>query len=153
MDFSKFDSKVDIDGLKKDIAEAKSRGYDGDYPEIPKGKYEVRIEKMEMRETKKDARPMFSVSMSILEGEYKKLSIFMNRVLFGTKNDGNMIQSVIGWMDKLGTEINIDFESYSQFADLILDVAEKVDELDLEYLVEYDPNAFNSIAIKKIFEN
>ena len=91
--------------------------------------------------------------MSILEGEYKKSWIFMNRVLFGTKNDGNMIQSVIGWMDKLGTEINIDFASYSQFADLILDVAEKVDELDLEYLVEYDPNAFNSITIKEIFEN
>ena len=53
MDFSKFDAKVDLEGLQKDVKEAEANGYDGDYPEVPKGKYEVKFEKIEMKETKK----------------------------------------------------------------------------------------------------
>lgn len=151
MDFSQFDKKVDLEGLKKDIAEAEKNGFDGDYPEVPKGKYEVAFEKIEMRATKKDNRPMLSVMARILEGEYKKSCVFMNRVLFGTKNDANMINSAVGWLKNLGTNLNIEFESYSQFDALVMDVAEAVDG-NLEYVIEYNPDAFNTISIKEVFE-
>jgi hypothetical protein len=151
MDFSQFDKKVDLEGLTKEIAEAEKNGFDGDYPEVPKGKYEVAFEKIEMRATKKDNRPMLSVMARILEGEYKKSCVFMNRVLFGTKNDANMINSAVGWLKNLGTNLNIEFESYSQFDALVMDVAEAVDG-NLEYIIEYDPDAFNTISIKEVFE-
>lgn len=151
MDFSQFDKKINLEGLKKDIAEAEKNGFDGDYPEVPKGKYEVAFEKIEMRATKKDNRPMLSVMARILEGEYKKSCVFMNRVLFGTKNDANMIKSAVGWLKSLGTELNIEFESYAQFDNLVMDVAEAVDG-NLEYVIEYDPDAFNTISIKEVFE-
>ena len=151
MDFSAFDKKVDVEGLKKDVAEAEKNGSNGDYPEIPKGKYEVKFENIEMKATKKDGRPMLSVQARILEGEFKKKCVFMNRVLFGTKNDGNMIASAKGWLKKLGTNIDIEFENYSQFAELVMDVAEAVED-GFEYLIEYDPEAFNQITIKEVFE-
>ena len=151
MDFSAFDKKVDVEGLKRDVQEAEKNQPSGDYPEIPKGKYEVKFENIEMRATKKDGRPMLSVQARILEGDFKKKCIFMNRVLFGTKNDGNMIASAKGWLKKLGTNIDIEFENYSQFAELIMDVAEAVED-NFEYLIEYDPEAFNQITIKEVFE-
>ena len=150
-DFSNFDKKVDVEGLKKDVQEAEKNGQSGDYPEIPKGKYEVKFENIEMRATKKDGRPMLSVQARILEGDFKKKCVFMNRVLFGTKNDGNMIASAKGWLKKLGTNIDIEFENYSQFAELVMDVAEAVED-NFEYLIEYDPEAFNQITIKDVFE-
>ena len=99
----------------------------------------------------KDERPMLKVDAVILEGEFKKSHIFMNRVLFGTKNDANMINSAVGWLKTLETDMFISFEGYSKFAELVLDVMEKVDG-KLEYLIEYDPKAFNSISIKDVFE-
>ena len=151
MDFSQFDAKVDLKGLQADIKEAEKNNSDGDYPEIPKGKYEVAFEKIEMRTTKKDGRPMLSVMARILEGEFKRSCVFMNRVLFGTKNDANMIASAVGWLNNLGTNLNIEFESYSQFDALVMDVAEAVDG-NFEYVIEYDPDAFNTISIKEVFE-
>lgn len=151
MDFSKFDAKVDLEGLQKDVKEAEANGYDGDYPEVPKGKYEVKFEKIEMKETKKDGRPMLSVMARILEGDFKKQCVFMNRVLFGTKNDANMINSAVGWLKSLGTDVNISFESYSQFDGVVMDVAEAVDG-SFEYAIEYDPSKFNTISIKEVFE-
>lgn len=150
MDFSKFDKKVDKEVLKKDVAEAEKNG-GGDYPEIPKGEYDVKFENIEMKATKSDGRPMLSIQGRILEGEFKKSCVFMNRVMFGTKNDANMIASAVGWLKSLGTDLEIEFDGYEDFADLVLDIAEEVED-KFEYTIEYDPDAFNSISIKEVFE-
>lgn len=152
MNFDNFDAKLDLEGLKKDIAEAEKNQADGDYPEVPAGKYEVKFKNIEMKMTKKDPqRPMLAVEAVILEGEHKKQHIFMNRVIYGTKNDANMISSAVGWLKKLGTNLDIAFGGYSKFADLVMDVMEAVDG-KFEYLIEYDPSAFNTISIKEVFE-
>ena len=153
MDFTKFDAKVDLEGLQKDVKEAEKNGSSGDYPEVPKGKYEVAFEKIEIKGTKAEpkGRPMLSAMARILDGEYKKQCVFLNRVLFGTKNDANMINSAVGWLKSLGTNVDVVFESYSQFDSLVMDIAEAVDK-KLEYVIEYDPKAFNTISIKEVFE-
>ena len=153
MDFSKFDKEVDLEQLKHDAAEAEENGGFGDFPEIEKGTYVGKIEKMEVGETK-DHRPMLKVQFRITEGEFEKSCLFMNRVLYGTKNDANMIASAVGWLKTLepSDEVGaITFESYSQFADLVLDIMEDIDG-ELEYEVDYDPNAFNNVTIKDVFE-
>lgn len=152
IDFSKFDEQVNVDELKKNVNEAKQNG-GGDYPEVPKGEYTVKLENLEVGETK-DHRPMLKAMFRIKEGEFKKQCLFMNRVLFGTKNDANMIASAMGFIESLEPSEDvgpIGFDSYSQFADLVLDVAEDVIEA-LEYDVEYDPDAFNSIHIAAVYE-
>ena len=152
MDFSKFDQQVDLNALKADAEEAKKNG-GGEYPELPDGTYVAKVEKMEIGETK-DGRPMFKAMFRIVEGEYKKQCMFMNRVLYGTKNDANMIASVVTFLEKLEPSEDVGeilFDSYSQFSDLVLDVMEDVADA-LEYEVEYKANSFNNISVKDVFE-
>ena len=124
----------------------------GDFPTIPAGKYEVRVETLEVKGTKADPnRPMLAVSFKILSGEFKNQRLFMNRVLYGTKNDKNMIASAIGFLEKLDSGVPISFNGYEPFRQLVLDVAEAIDG-KLEYAVDYDDSRFNSITIDEVFE-
>lgn len=152
MDFSKFDKEVDLDQLKKDADEIVKNGGTGDYPEIEAGTYHGKFEKLEMAETK-DGRPMMKAMFRITEDPHKKQCLFMNRVLYGTKNDANMIASAIGWLESLEPSEDVGdimFESFSQFNDLIMDIAEDISEL--EYDVEYDPDSFNTISVSAVFD-
>lgn len=152
MDFSKFDEQVNLDQLKKDAEEIKKNGGTGDYPEIEEGIYHGFVEKLEVGATK-DGRPMLKCQFRITGDNHKNSCLFMNRVLYGTKNDANMIASAEGWLESLEPSEDIGpvvFESYKQFAELVLDIAEDIAEL--EYDVEYDPNAFNNISIVDVFE-
>lgn len=180
MDFSKFDAAINKDQLQKDYEEAKKNG-GGDYEDLPKGKYTVFIEKMEIKETKTDGAPMFSVQCRTVDalrededgkkitgndkaiaffdaykGE-KKPCMFFNRKIYGNKesdkwNDGKAIAGVCTWLDKLETETVPEFESYSQFNDCVLDIFEECEEYGLLLDVEYDPDAFNPIKILDVYE-
>ncbi len=64
--FDKIDRSVDLKGLQADVEDAKKNG-GGDLPPvippIPAGKYEVKLESMEIKGTKADPnRPMLAVS-------------------------------------------------------------------------------------------
>lgn len=171
MDFSKFDKEIDTKQLAKDAEEAAKNGM-GDFPEVPDGVYIARIESMELGETK-DGRPMFKAMFRIIEavedGDFdrdnkeamdfienwpatKMPCIFMNRVVYGTKNDASMIGSVLGFLRELDSEVTpIIFENYSQLADLILDVMEDIDGI-LEYEITYKKKAFNNVSINEAFD-
>ena len=149
MDFTKFDSMINEAELNKQLEEAKKNAPKND-KQVTAGNYIVKIEKMEVGATG-DGRPMFKVQCRILEGEFKKWCVFMNRVLYGTKNDVNMINSVIGWLQKLEPSMTVEFKNYSQFADLVLDIFEEVaDAIELE--IAYNPEAFNSISVEEVFD-
>lgn len=150
--WSKFNEQVDLQSLKAEKEEIKKNGGTGDYPEIEEGTYRGKFEKLEIRATK-DGRPMLSAMFRITEGSHKKACLFMNRVLFGTKNDANMIASAEGWLETLEPSEDIGpviFENYDQFEELVLDIAEDIAEL--EYDVYYDPEAFNNISIEEVYE-
>lgn len=156
--FDKFDAQVDMEKINQQKKEAAENSFD----EVPAGKYIARIEKMELGLTKKDNRPMFKVQMRLSEGcgeaeekflaKYKKKKpcAFMNRVIFGTKNDGNMIANVEGWLKSLDLDGNFLFNGYSEFADVILDAAEQAENLEFE--IEYDASKFNSITVKNTYD-
>lgn len=156
IDFSKFDEQVDTKRLAHDVDEAAKNG-GGDFPVVPAGIYIVTAEKLELGETK-DHRPMLKGQFRIKEDEngdttYKKQLLFYNRVLYGTKNDANMIASAVGFLQSLEPSEDVGpvvFESYSQFAELVLDIMEDIEPL--EYLVGYDPEAFNSIHVEEVYE-
>ena len=145
IDFSKFDKQVDLEGLKNDIKEAENNG--GDYREVPHGNYEVKIQKLELGESKK-GDPMFICWMKILSGDYKNSLIFMNQVV----TQGFQIHIVDDFLRSLDSGVDIGFESYGQYADMVMDVAEAIDG-NLEYAVEYGENkGFNTFKITDVFE-
>lgn len=146
MDFSKFDSMVDLDGLKHDIEEAKENG-GGDYKEVPHGTYEVEIAKLELKESKK-GDPMVAVWFRILNGEFENAMIFMNQVI--TK--GFQIHIVNEFLRSLNSGLDVDFETYSQYNDLLMDIMEAVDGTK-EYALEYGENkGYNTFKIIEVFD-
>lgn len=145
VDFSKIDEAVDLKGLQQDVEDSKNN-----FSDVPNGTYIVSIEKMEIGETK-DHRPMFKMQCKIKEGEYKNRNLFLNRVIYGTKNDGSMIQSVLTMLDKLQTQTIPEFTGYNNFVTNVLDIFQEVQgKVELE--IEYDADAFNSISIKEVFD-
>lgn len=145
VDFSKIDEAVDLKGLQQDVEDSKNN-----FSDVPKGTYIVSIEKMEIGETK-DHRPMFKMQCKIKEGEYKNRNLFLNRVIYGTKNDGSMIQSVLTMLDKLQTQTMPEFTGYNNFVTNVLDIFQEVQgKVELE--IEYDADAFNSISIKEVYD-
>ena len=145
--WEKFDKAVDVEGLKKDAQEVAENKQN--FKEVPDGKYEVKIDKMELKESK-SGRPMVSIWMQILSGEYKGQLIFYNQVIdigFGLHNANEFLRS-------LDSCIDVKFESFGQYNDLLMDIHEAIDE-NIEYGLEYGTNSkgYNTYEITDVFEN
>ena len=159
--FDEFNKKVNLKELEKQQKEVREGSGSGDYPEVPAGTYKVKLEKLEVGETgsqsKTPGAPMLRAQFRNIEGQHKKQCLFMNRVLYTATpsdkwNTERAIAIAIGWLESLEPSEDIDlvFTGYDDFSELVLDVAEDVSEL--EYEVEYDPEAFNTIHIIDTFE-
>lgn len=149
--FDKWNKAIDGKELAKDVkAVAENGGGGGDFPDIPFGTYEVRIKKMEIKESKASKNPMFAVRFEIIEGEFKKNLIFMNQVI----TRGFQIHIVNEFLRSLDSEIDIDFNgNYKDYNDMVLDVAEAIDK-KFEYALKYDQNdkGYNTFEIVEVFE-
>lgn len=149
--FDKWNKEVDVEGLKKDIAEAEANGGSGDFREVPVGSYEVKIDKMELKESSK-GNPMFFCQFRILQGEFSNSCLFMNQVI----TQGFQIGQVNAFLRSLQVfdDSEIEFKDYSQYNDLILDVMEEIESAGTEYLVEYkkSKNDFPIYTIKNVYE-
>ena len=144
--FEKWNSNSDLAGLKNDIKDAQENKRE--YDEVPHGEYEVKLDKLELKATKK-GDPKVIAWFTILEGKYKKSKLFMNQVV----TQGFQIHIVNEFLRSMTTGINIDFEDYKQYADLLLDVAEFCDENNLEFAIKYEDNkGYDKFTITEVFE-
>lgn len=141
--FEKWDKEIDIKGLLEDIDKAEN-----DYEEIPYGRYEVEITKMELTSTKK-GDPMVSVWFKILEGKHKGSLIFYNQVV----SQGFQIKMIMKFLETLGTDLESTFKSYSQFNELIMDMMEIIKD-KLEYVLDYGENkkGYKTFVIEDVFD-
>jgi hypothetical protein len=143
MDFSKFDKMMDLEGLKHDIEESAN----GNFKEVPHGSYEVAITKLELGESKKDD-PMVKIWFKIVSGEYENSMLFMNQVI----TRGFQIHIVDEFLRSLETDIDIHFDSYSQYNDLLMDVFEAIDG-NFEYGLKYgEKKGYDTFEITEVFE-
>ncbi|MBM7836423.1 DUF669 domain-containing protein [Clostridium sardiniense] len=146
--WEKFDKNIDTEGLKKDTEEAKENA--GNFKEVPHGEYEVEISKIELKATKK-GDPMLSIWFKILTGEYKDSLIFYNQVL----NNGYGIHNANEFLRSLETEVDVDFDNFTQYNELLLDVFEAVNG-NLEFALKYSQNAknekYSDYEITEVFE-
>lgn len=155
--FDKFDEKVNLEEVQRQVAAAAANTFE----EVPAGQYIAKVEKMELGETK-DGRPMFKVQMRLCDAESeaerqylarfknKKPCVFMNRVLYGTRNDGAMIAGAVRWLNNMGFNPVVEFRSYSDFEQVVMDCAEQV--AGLEMLIDYNPAEFDAISIREVYE-
>lgn len=144
--FEKWNSNVDLKGLQKDIKDAQDNNKE--FEAVPHGEYEVKLDKLELKATKK-GDPMVIAWFTILAGKYKKSKLFMNQVV----TQGFQIHIVNTFLKSMGTDLNIEFIDYKQYAELLLDVAEFCDENNLEFAIKYEDNkGYDKFTITEVFE-
>ncbi len=145
--WEQFDKSIDTEGLAKDVEEAAENG---GRREVPHDTYEVSIQKLELVQSKK-GDPMVTCWMKILEGEYKGSLIFMNQVI----TQGFQIHIVNEFLRSLVAEmsepIDVHFHTYSQYGNMLMDVAEAIDN-NFEYKVNYyDQKGYNAFKIEEVY--
>lgn len=146
--FDKWNSNIDTEGLAKDTKEVEANGGSGDYEEVPVGTYEVKIEKMELKESSK-GDPMFVAWFRILEGQHKNQLLFMNQVI----TQGFQIGQVNKFLRSLELVDEVEFKDYSQYNDLIMDMFEEMDG-KFEFLLDFKKSKkdFPIYTIKEVYE-
>ena len=144
--WEKFDKAIDIEGLQKDVREAAENG--ANFREVPHGEYEVKIEKLELVESKA-GDPMVTVWFKVLAGDYKGSMIFMNQVI--TK--GFQIHIMNEFLRSLDSGYDVEFRSYSQYGQLLMDIHEAIDGR-VEYGLKYGEGkkGFSTYEITDVWE-
>lgn len=144
--WDKFDKAIDVESLAKDVEEAAENG--SNFREVPHGEYEVKIEKLELVESKA-GDPMVSCWMKVLAGEYKGSMIFMNQVI--TK--GFQIHIVNEFLRSLDSGLEVKFKTYKQYGQLLMDIHEAIDG-KLEYGLKYGEGkkGFSTYEITDVWE-
>lgn len=144
--FDKWNEQIDGAKMAQEVKEVEKNG--AEYKEVPVGEYEVKVEKMELRESKSGA-PMVSIQFRILEGEFKKSCLFMNQVV----TQPFQIGIVNDFLRSMETDVPVDFDgNYAHYNDMILDVFEAADKENLEFLISYtERNGFPRYKIKEVY--
>ena len=135
--YEKFNAMFDVEGLKEDINKAEENS--GEFVEVPKGDYEVKIVKLELGETSEKSKnpgaPMAKVWFEIVAGDYKGQKIFQNQML----TTGFGIHKMNEFLTSLETGIPVQFENFTQYADLFKQIFDSVDGTS-EYQLAYGEN-------------
>lgn len=145
--WDEFDKQIDTKSLAEEV---KNSGDAPVYKDVPEGQYEVQIEKMELVKSKQGGKPMASVWFKIIsDGEFKGSHMFMNQIL----EQPFQIHNFNEFMRSLGTDLEITFESYKQYGNLMMDVHEAISG-HLEYAVNFSKNnkGYPVYEIEEIFE-
>lgn len=149
--FDKWNKSVDGEALKQDVKTA-AEGGSGSYEEVPFGTYEVKVEKMELKECgseKHKGEPMISIWFKILNGQYKNSMIFMNQLL----TQGFQIHIVNEMLRSMDTGVDVEFDgNYEHYNNTILDVLEG--SANLEYVLKYSESkkGYPVFKIEEVFE-
>lgn len=133
IDFAKFNKAFPADKMKEELKEAKENSGS----QLPDGEYTCKLEKMELGESSKGAL-MIKAQFRITKGDHKKQCIFKNCVLTGTKNDGFMLHKANEFLESLDSGEEVVFEDWEQYNDLILDIAEAIQDDGLTYVIALD---------------
>lgn len=145
--WEKFDKEIDTKGLQEDVKEAAENGA-GSFKEVPHGQYEVQVNKLELVASKK-GDPMVTIWFKVLTGEYKGSLIFFNQVI----TQGFQIHIVNELLRSMDTVIEIEFNNYKDYGNLLMDVMESIDG-QLEFGLKYGEGkkGFSTYEITDVFE-
>lgn len=144
--WEKFDKQYNTEELAREVQEQAQNG--GNFTPVPYGSYEVSVTKMELTESKAHD-PMVTIWFKVLNGEHKGSLIFYNQVI----TQAFCIHKVNELLRSMDTGLDIEFKSYRQYAQLLMDVHEAIDG-KLEFGLEYSEGkkGFATFEITDVFE-
>jgi hypothetical protein len=145
--WDKFDKQFNTEELSKEVQEQAQNG--GNFTPVPYGDYEVKVDKMELT-TSKAGDPMVSIWFKVVStGEHKGSLIFYNQVI----TQAFCIHKVNELLRSMDCGIDIEFVTYKQYAQLLMDIHEAVDG-KLEFGLSYGEGkkGFSTFEITDVFE-
>lgn len=146
--FEKWNNMIDAESIKLQLMEFENKEIE--YDPIPFGTYDVRIENMDLKTSKK-GDPMFFCQFKILEGEYKNYNLFMNQVVLVAFQ----IHIVNDFLRRLDTLHQVSFDgNYEHYHDLIKRILVSIDTDKLEYKLSYEQSkkGYTMFIIKEVYE-
>jgi len=143
--WEQFDNAIDTKALAEDV---KNSADSPVYREVPVGKYEVSVDKLELIASK-SGKPMVTAWFKILTGDYKGSRIFMNQVV----EQAFQVHMCNEFLRSLDSGVEVEFVTYRQYGELLMNIAEAIDKR-LEYALNYGQNnkGYNTFEIEEVFE-
>mgnify|MGYP000979188502 CR=1 FL=1 len=143
--WDQFDNAIDTKALADEV---KNSADSPSYREVPEGTYEVAVEKLELVSSK-NGKPMGTIWFKVLTGEYKGSRIFYNQVL----EQAFQVHMFNEFVRSLDSGVNVEFTSYRQYGEMLMNVAEAIDK-KLEYGLVYGKNnkGYPTFEIEEVFE-
>lgn len=143
--WDQFDNAIDTKALADEV---KNSADSPSYREVPEGTYEVAVEKLELVSSK-NGKPMGTIWFKVLIGEYKGSRIFYNQVL----EQAFQVHMFNEFVRSLDSGVNVEFTSYRQYGEMLMNVAEAIDK-KLEYGLVYGKNnkGYPTFEIEEVFE-
>jgi hypothetical protein len=180
--FDKYASKINADDLKASQQEIQANANGGgNREEVPVGKYEVKVDKLECKMSKSN-NLMVSIWFRIMTGKFEKSVIFYNGVFnqdWMRHRVADMLTAIIcgvsgdydftiinGMLEKSGSAMRIDTVDQAKalinlllksnnmqvINDFCMDIHESIDGR-LEYLLDYGlSKGYNTYAIEEVFD-
>lgn len=148
--FEKWNKQINVNEYLDEIAEIEANGGSVNFEEVPFGLYEVEVEKLELRASKK-GDPIVSIWFNIIAGEKKGQKIFMNQLVL----QPFQIYNTNEFLKQLDTDVDVKFTGkYSDYNNLMMDIKEVIDAEKLQYALEYSSNAkgYPQFKIMEVFE-
>ena len=154
--FEKYSSKINQEELAKSQKEIQDNANSGGQrEEVPVGKYEVKVERLECKKSKA-GNLMVSIWFRILSGKFEKSVIFYNGVFhedWMRHRVAKILSDILDDGDRTA-EINLILKSGDMVAinDFCMDIHEDVDDR-LEYLLDYGQNkGYQTYKIDEVYE-
>ena len=154
--FEKYSSKINSEELAASQKEIQANSTSTDRPEIPTGKYEVKVDNIEAKTSSK-GNPMVSIQFRILAGKFEKSCIFYNGVFhedWMRHRVAKMLSDLIADGDNTAMVNLILKGSLSEVNNFCMDVAEDISGKKLEYLLDYgvDKKGYQTYKIAEVYE-
>ena len=145
IDFSKYSKH--IDEIKDEVKEAAKNGT-GTFVKTKYGKYEVKLHSLEMTETKAKDSLMIKAVFKIIAGSEKGNKIWVFKVL----KNGACIHFANEFLRSLGTDVDVKFEDWEQYNNMIMDVLEACNNLEFACTYSEGKNGYDDFKIDEVFE-
>lgn len=155
--FDKYAARINQDELAASQREITSNATtQGQRAEVPVGKYEVKVEKLECKRSKSSGNPMVSIWFRILTGKFEKSVIFYNGVFHEDWMRHRVVKMLASLLDDPAheAEINLILKSgnLDEINDFCMDVHEEIDG-KFEYLLDYGQNkGYQTYTIQEVYD-
>ena len=148
--WEQFDNNTDLEAFEQGVKEAENQS--GDFEDLPYGKYEVALQNIELKPTKKKGDPMIVSVFKVIEGPHKNRLIWVNRVV------NTPVKTRIGlkFINDMKPETKVSFDKtkgMTGLAKTLVEVGEEISK-SKEFVLEFFKNdkGYDEYSIETVFE-